>query len=103
MAALTVLDIIEAPGFLDRVNELSDRFAAELQGLPFELRRKGLMMGLKLPVDGAAMALTQMLFQRGIYAVYANNDPSVLQFLPPLVISDDEVTEVVTIPKGVFG
>ncbi|MBW2457234.1 MAG: aspartate aminotransferase family protein [Deltaproteobacteria bacterium] len=101
-AALTVLDLIETPGFLERVNEVSDRLATELSGLPFELRRKGLMMGLKLPVDGAAMALTQMLFLQGIYAVYANNDRSVLQLLPPLIISDEEVDEVIAILKRVF-
>jgi putrescine aminotransferase len=101
-AALTVLDLIETPGFLERVNEVSDRLATELAGLPFELRRKGLMMGLKLPVDGAAMALTQMLFLQGIYAVYANNDRSVLQLLPPLIISDEEVDEVIAILKRVF-
>ena len=101
-AALEVLDIVEAPGFLARVNELSERFAEELAPLPLELRRKGLMMGLKLPFDGAAMALTPLLFQAGLYAIYANNDRSVLQFMPPLVISDAEVSEVVSILKGVF-
>ncbi len=101
-AALAVLDIIEAPGFLARVSELSERFAEELAPLPVELRRKGLMMGLELPIDGAAMALTQILFQKGIYAIYANNNHSVLQFLPPLIISDAEVDEVVSALKGVF-
>ena len=27
----------------------------------------------------------------GVFAIFANNDPSVLQFLPPLTITDDEV------------
>ena len=26
-----------------------------------------------------------------MFAIFANNDPSVLQFLPPLMITDDEV------------
>ena len=31
------------------------------------------------------------MIDAGVFAIFANNDPSVLQFLPPLTISDDEV------------
>jgi len=93
-AALAVLDAIEAPGFLDWVRELSDRIAERLEGLPFELRRKGLMMGLKFQQPDAGIDAARRLFQRGVFAVYAADDTSVLQFLPPLTISDEELDEV---------
>ncbi len=85
-AALAVLDTIEAAGFLERVGELSDRIAARLEGLPFELRRQGLVMGLKFRHPEGGIEAARRLFARGIFAVYAANDPSVLQFLPPLTI-----------------
>jgi len=101
-AALAVLDIIEEPGFLDRVNQVSEYFAKECQGQIFQIRRKGMMMGLKFAEKEAAMIAHKVLFDMGLYALYANNDTSVLQFLMPLIISDSEVDEVVKILKDAF-
>jgi acetylornithine aminotransferase/putrescine aminotransferase len=33
----------------------------------------------------------------GLLAIYANNDPSVLQILPPLIIQEDEAEQVLSI------
>ena len=98
-----MLDAIEAPGFLERVSELSDRIAERLSGLPFELRRRGLMMGFKFPSPDGGVSATQRLLAEGVFAVYANNDPSVLQFLPPLVISDAELDEVLDAVCRIWG
>lgn len=104
VAALEVLDIVEAAGFLDRVDALGQRFEAELApGMPFSLRRRGLMMGFKFPVDGAGMAAAKALYDAGVFAAYANNDRSVLQFLPPLVLSDDEASELIARVRKAFG
>lgn len=102
-AALAVLDLIEAPGFLDRVEELGARFESEFADLPFEVRRKGLMMGLSFAEVGAGMMAAKILFDEGLFAVYANNDTSVLQFLPPLITSDDEASEIIQIMRKAFG
>ena len=80
---------------MERVEALGERFAAGLGGAPFELRRRRLFMGLKLPAEGAGMVATKMLYDRGIFALYANNDTSVLQFLPPLMISDDQADTII--------
>ncbi|MCA9620979.1 MAG: aspartate aminotransferase family protein, partial [Myxococcales bacterium] len=102
-AALAVLDAIERPGFLERVAELGERFEAGLRGAPFELRRKGLFMGLAFPFPEGGMVAAKMLFDQGIFAVYANNDRSVLQLLPPLVTSDDEAEAIIEVVRRVFG
>ena len=93
--ALAVLDIIEEDGFLERVRELSGRFGDGFTGLPFELRRRGLMMGFVFQDQGAAMASAAALFETGVFVVWANNDRRVLQFLPPLMLSDDEAGELI--------
>jgi acetylornithine/succinyldiaminopimelate/putrescine aminotransferase len=93
--ALEVLDLIEAPDFLPRVNHLAVRFRDGLRGLPFNLRQRGLMMGLEFPADGGGMIAAAALYKAGVFAVWANNDPRVLQFLPPLVLSDAEADELV--------
>lgn len=103
VAALAVLDIIEERGFLDRVIATSDRIAAGLDGLPFTLRRRGLMMGLKFEADGGGMLAARLLFDQGVFAVYANNDRSVLQFLPPLTLGDDETDDLIARVKRAFG
>lgn len=103
VAALAVLDVLEEAGFLRRVRELGERFASGLAGLPFELRRRGLFMGLAFPVADGGKVAAKMLFDGGIFAVYANNDTSVLQFLPPLVLTDKEADEVISRVRRVFG
>ena len=102
-AALAVLDQIEAPGFLARVTALGDRIAAGLAGAPFELRRRGLFMGLKFAQPGAGLLATRMLYERDVFALYANNDTSVLQLLPPLILTDDQADALVAAIRGAFG
>lgn len=102
VAALTTLDIIERPGFLERVGEVGARFEEAFVGLPFEVRRRGMFMGLKFPVEGDAMLAARDLIGAGVFAVFANNDTSVLQFLPPLTVSDREVDEICTIVRSTF-
>ena len=87
--------VVGAPGFLDRVRSLGDRFEAGLRGLPFELRRRGLFGGIKLPNEGDGMLAAAKLFEAGIFAVFAANDTSVVQFLPPLVLTDAEADDII--------
>jgi acetylornithine/succinyldiaminopimelate/putrescine aminotransferase len=102
VAALATLDVIEAPGFLDRVEAVGARFEAEFADLPFQIRRRGLFMGLKFSGEGDGMLAARDLIGAGVFAVFANNDTSVLQFLPPLVVTDDEIDEIVAIVRGSF-
>jgi acetylornithine/succinyldiaminopimelate/putrescine aminotransferase len=102
-AALAVLDIVETPEFLAHVRKLEQRFVDGLAGLPFALRHLGLMMSLAFPAPDAGMFAAKLLFDAGIFAVYANNDTSVLQFLPPLITTDAEADEIVGIVRSVFG
>lgn len=103
VAALATLDVIEAPGFLEHVEALGERFEKGLDGLPFELRRRGLFMGLAFEDPAGGMTATRTVIEAGIFAIFANNDPSVLQFLPPLTISEAEADELIATMRGAFG
>lgn len=103
VAALAVLDLVEAPGFLERVTEAGRRFETGFAGAPFELRRRGLFMGLKFPNPGDGMTAARDIIGAGVFAVFANNDTSVLQLLPPLVMSDDEIDDLVATIRRTFG
>ena len=101
-AALKTLEISSQPAFLEHVNAMADRFREELHRLigsfkspPFKLRQKGLMMGLEFPDERHGMAACKLLYDRGIFAVYSGNDPRVVQFLPPLIVTAEQVDEIV--------
>jgi acetylornithine/succinyldiaminopimelate/putrescine aminotransferase len=100
--ALAVLDLVEADGFLGRVVELADRFRNGLAGMPFELRQRGLMMGLAFAQDGGGMAAAAALYEAGVFTVWAANDPKVLQFLPTLTLTDSEADELIGRVRAVF-
>jgi putrescine aminotransferase len=98
--ALRVLDIVEDEGFLEHVQTIGEFFEGEFYDLPFELRRKGMMMSFKFANPGDGMTAAAKLIREGVFAVYANNDTSCLQFLPPLVISLDEAKELAGIVRS---
>jgi putrescine aminotransferase len=102
VVALTVLDVIEEPGFLERVEDVGLRLEKELASVPCVVRRRGLFMGLKWPDDGAGILAAKACFDAGVFAVFANNDTSVLQLLPPLVLTDAEVDELAAAIVGAF-
>ena len=41
-----------------------------------------------------ALVLCKALANNGIFAVYSNNDKKVIQFLPPLIITDQQAKEI---------
>ena len=100
-AALAVLDILEEPDFLPHVREMAGIFKDGLAGLReryprvlLEARQRGLMMGLKMANEFCGPLMTVAGFQHGILTIYANNDTSVSQIMPPLIIEKTEALQV---------
>ncbi len=95
-----VLEITSAPEFLAHVNNLAGRFTdgvarlIDKWRLLIELRRLGLFMGLKMEDEECGPLLSLAGYRNGLLMVYANNDKSVCQFLPPLIMEPDQVDEV---------
>ena len=79
------------------------RFAEGVKDLPCTLRQRGLMMGLAFPEEGGGMAAAAALFEVGVFTVWAGNDPRVVQFLPPLVLSDDEAEDLIARVRTALG
>ena len=59
--------------------------------------RRGLFIGIKWPDEGAGILAAKACIDAGVFAVFANNDTSVLQFLPALTITDSEADEIINI------
>jgi len=103
VVALAVLDVIEEPGFLDRVEEVGLQLEKELTVLPCEIRRRGLFMGLKWPDKDAGVLAAKACIDAGVFAIFANNDTSALQLLPPLTLTDPQVDELAGFMVGALG
>ncbi|MDB5695858.1 MAG: acetylornithine aminotransferase [Sphingomonas bacterium] len=94
-----VLDVIEAPGFLDHVVQMGARLRQALeQMLPnhdhlfAEVRGEGLMLGVKLKSD-ARPFVAHARDNHGLLTVSAGEN--VVRILPPLVIDESHIAECV--------
>jgi len=104
VVSLAMLDVITAVGFLDGVQRRATWYAVRLEELRqkhatalAEIRQLGLFMGLRYNHPEGGPLMTKLCYDAGMFALYANNDHSVQQFLPPLVISDGEAEETIRI------
>jgi len=101
-AGNAVLDVILAPGFLEGVQKVSaelkaglDDIAARHPSLFSDARGTGLMLGLKC-VEGVVNGdVVGKLTQHGLLSVPAGDN--VVRFVPPLVITSDDVKEALEI------
>jgi acetylornithine/succinyldiaminopimelate/putrescine aminotransferase len=107
--ALEVLEILQEPGFLEHVRRAAEvfrqGFAVLLEKHPavlVEARQRGLMMGLKFIDPRCGPWMTAAGFQAGLLTIYANNDPSVIQILPPLIIQEAEARQVLGLLDGMI-
>jgi putrescine aminotransferase len=93
--ASQVLEITTSPSVLPRVTEISERLFAGLERLRrdssgwfVEIRRKGVVMGLRFADPAGGMKMSKALYDAGLWAMFAGLDPSVLQFKAGLLVDD---------------
>ena len=90
----TVLDVIERDNLLTNVRRLSARLKKEcITGPVSAVSGKGFLLGLHCP--GKGKATRDALLENGIL-VGTSNDPDVIRLLPPLVLGNEHVDELVT-------
>ena len=89
--AQKVLDLTEA------ADPPIDRWTTELAALQqrhpswlVEVRQTGLVIGLKFAHEMGGMLMTKLLFDEGVWAMFAGFDRSVLQVKPGLLMTDVE-------------
>ena len=102
-AALATLDVYEAEQLVARSARLGvylqERLAEINSPLIREVRGLGLMVGIELRVR--ASQVVEKLMERGILTLTAG--PTVLRLLPPLVITEAQLDEVVEAIAAVLG
>jgi acetylornithine/N-succinyldiaminopimelate aminotransferase len=104
-AALTVLDVYEQSGLVNRAAALGEQLQTSLQGLMAtqpkirQVRGRGLMIGIELAA-GQAVPVKMALMQRG-YLVGSVGD-SVIRLLPPLILPQEEIGPFVEVLAAVL-
>lgn len=93
-AANVVLDVVDE-SFMAEVNRKGQYLAAKLEEIPGveEVRGRGLMLGVVLAEPVAKQAVSAGLNHGLIVNAPSEN---VIRLTPPLVITDDEITTVIT-------
>jgi acetylornithine aminotransferase len=103
-AALAAMRIIVEDGILNRTEEIGDYLLGELELLkerfPFvkDVRGIGLMIGMELSVP--AVDIVKRGLERGLLLNVAQD--TVLRFVPPLIVTKQEIDTMIGILDGIF-
>jgi putrescine aminotransferase len=101
-AGLAALEVIEEEGLVQKAAARGDRLLAELRAVQsrfpdaiVEARGMGLMLGVEFAVKDAAELTINGMARRGIIAAYTLNNPKVIRFEPPLIVTPEQVDAAV--------
>ena len=97
-AGLAGIQVIEDEGLVERSAELGVLLKSGLQDVAdkhsnwvAEVRGKGLMVGFEFAEDEVGELVVAQLLKYGVCVAYALNNPRVLRFEPPLIITARQI------------
>ena len=103
-AGVAALTAILEEGMLENCQKMGDYFISKLEEIkgkfPFvkEVRGKGLILGMELKIDGSSI-VNEMLKKKILINCTMGN---VLRFLPPLIVTKEEIDRVIKTLEEVF-
>lgn len=103
-AGVAALTTILEEGMLENCQKMGDYFISQLEEIkkkfPFvkEVRGKGLILGMELKIDGGSI-VKEMLKKKILINCTMGN---VLRFLPPLIVTKEEIDRVIKTLEEVF-
>jgi 4-aminobutyrate aminotransferase-like enzyme/Ser/Thr protein kinase RdoA (MazF antagonist) len=97
-AALAVLDVIEDEHLVEHAARVGSRLIGSLEqlGFGFEVRGRGLLVGVELASADQAERVVNQLRDEGILIGRTGRDENVLKIRPPLVFADKHADQLVT-------
>lgn len=97
-AGLAALKVLHDENLVERSSVLGERLKQGLlavgnkhPSMIKEVRGRGLMVGLEFAMDEVGELVVAQLLKRGVCVAYALNNPRVLRFEPPLIITEAEI------------
>ncbi len=102
-AGLAALEVIQEEDLPARARERGEQLLCGLRavqeaqsGALTAVRGHGLMIGVEFAVKDAAELTINGMARRGIIAAYTLNNPNVIRFEPPLIVTAAQVDQAVT-------
>ena len=102
-AALAMLEVLESENLIEKSRIRGAQMLSGFQGVqkrnPHMLsavRGRGLMVGIEFAEDEVGELVVASLLKREVCVAYALNNPRVLRFEPPLIISEEQVSYAVS-------
>jgi putrescine aminotransferase len=98
VAGLAAIETTIEENLCERAVKRGDRLVkglrslqSELPGVLIAVRGQGLMVGVEFAVKDVAELTINGMARRGVIAAYTLNNPNVIRFEPPLVVSESEI------------
>lgn len=102
-AGLATIRVIEEEGLVERSVQMGKLLLDGLKGvvakhndLLKEARGKGLMIGVEFQMDEVGELVVAQMLKRGLCVAYTLNNPRILRFEPPLIITPEQIEFAVT-------
>ncbi len=99
-AGLAAIQVVEEEGLVERSRVRGVQLKALLEGvrerhadLVTAVRGVGLMIGVEFAMDEVGELTIVQMLKRGVCAAYTLNNPRVIRFEPPLIISEEQVAQ----------
>ncbi len=106
-AGLAALNVTVEENLPKRAADMGDRLMSGLRQVQaanpdalVEIRGMGLMVGAEFAVKDVAELCINGMARRGVIAAYTLNNPKVIRFEPPLIITADQVDRAVSAFSG---
>ncbi|MEA5007068.1 MAG: aspartate aminotransferase family protein [Rikenellaceae bacterium] len=92
-AALASLKVLLREGWIDKVEEKSQRFTGKIEKHPAvkEIRASGLLMAIELGRSGAGEKAVRLLLEEDVMTDWFLSSDTAFRIAPPLCISEDEI------------
>jgi putrescine aminotransferase len=101
-AAIKALEILQRDDYSEKsrarghqMKQGFEQIQARYPEIVAEVRGRGLMIGIEFAQDEVGELVVAQLMKRGVCVAYALNNPRVLRFEPPLVITEAQVETVI--------
>jgi 4-aminobutyrate aminotransferase/(S)-3-amino-2-methylpropionate transaminase len=109
-AALAAIDTIEADGLLERASRIEEIIGSRLRKLQAadprigDVRGRGAMIAVELtePSPALARAVAAEAHRHGVIVLTCGTYGNVIRFLPPLVITEEQLDEALTVIEAAF-
>ncbi|MBS1718480.1 MAG: aspartate aminotransferase family protein [Armatimonadetes bacterium] len=97
-AGLAGIKVLKREGLVERSAKMGEYMKRKFEGVQAKysdmlayVRGRGLMIGIEFAEDEVGELVVAQLMKRGVSVAYALNNPRVLRFEPPLIITEAEI------------